>query len=135
MAKEKITYNGKFYSVDKKQIENLMTSLDISKEEAIETYLADEGIVENEEQNALDEIASENYKKIVKKEGAKAKKPKKSRKVKVSEEKQDISNKILQLLQENYGNVEILTKNKLFSVKIGEKILKVNIIEQRPPKN
>jgi hypothetical protein len=30
--------------------------------------------------------------------------------------------------------VEILKKNKLFSVKIGEKILKLDLIEQRPPK-
>lgn len=132
--KIKTDFNGKTYTVEKEQIEVLMKSLDLTFEEAVETYLDDEGILENEEQNALDEKAQKIYKEQSRVDTEKAKKPRKKVERKISDEKADLSEKIYNFLVETYGNVEILKKNKLFSVKIGEKILKLDLIEQRPPK-
>jgi hypothetical protein len=132
--KIKTDFNGKTYTVEKEQIETLMKSLDLTFDEAVETYLDDEGILENEEQNALDEKAQKVYKEQSRVDTEKAKKPRKKVERKISDEKADLSEKIYNFLVETYGNVEILKKNKLFSVKIGEKILKLDLIEQRPPK-
>ena len=132
--KIKTDFNGKTYTVEKEQIEVLMKSLDLTFDEAVETYLDDEGILENEEQNALDEKAQKVYKEQSRVDTEKAKKPRKKVERKISDEKADLSEKIYNFLVETYGNVEILKKNKLFSVKIGEKILKLDLIEQRPPK-
>ena len=132
--KIKTDFNGKTYTVEKEQIEVLMKSLDLTFDEAVETYLDDEGILENEEQNALDEMAQKVYKEQSRVDTEKAKKPRKKVERKISDEKADLSEKIYNFLVETYGNVEILKKNKLFSVKIGEKILKLDLIEQRPPK-
>lgn len=131
---KKVEYNGKTYSVDEKQVFSLMKNLDLTYEDAIEVYLDDEGILENAEQNALDEKASKIYREDNRITTEKAKKPRKTPERKVSDEKRDFSDNIYNFLVENYENVEILKKNKLFSIKIGEKILKLDIIEQRPPK-
>ena len=131
---KKVEYNGKTYSVDEKQVFSLMKNLDLTYEDAIEVYLDDEGILENAEQNALDEKASKIYRESNRVDTEKVKKPRKAPERKISDEKRDFSENIYNFLVENYENVEILKKNKLFSVKIGEKILKLDIIEQRPPK-
>ena len=36
---------------------------------------------------------------------------------------------------ENYENVEVLKENKLIQVKLNGKTFKIDLIEQRPPKN
>ena len=131
---KKVEYNGKTYSVDEKQVFSLMKNLDLTYEDAIEVYLDDEGILENAEQNALDEKASKIYREENRVITEKAKKPRKMPERKVSDEKREFSENIYNFLVENYENVEILKKNKLFSIKIGEKILKLDIIEQSPPK-
>lgn len=132
--KIKTDFNGKTYSVEKEQIEVLMKSLDLTFEEAVETYLDDEGLLENDEQNALDEKAQKIYKEQSRVNTEKVKKPRKKAERKISDEKADLAEKIYNFLTETYGNVEILKKNKLFSIKIGDKILKLDLIEQRPPK-
>jgi hypothetical protein len=71
-------------------------------------------------------------KKIKRYEGNKAgKKQEKPKIVKVSDEKQELFNKILTFLQENYENVDIINKNKLISVKIDNKNFKIDLIQQR----
>lgn len=62
-------------------------------------------------------------------------KEKKAKVVQVSQEKQMLFSEILSNLEDVFReNVQILTQNKLISVKIGEKTFKVDIIEQRKPK-
>ena len=112
-----------------------MKLLEISKEEAVEMWLEDEGYLDNEEQNELDEKA----KKVKIDHGASAidkteKKEKKPREIKVSDEKQALFSEIVEKLAENGRNYEILKENKLICVKIGEKIFKIDLIEQRQPK-
>jgi len=71
-------------------------------------------------------------KKIKRYEGTKQKKKQnKPKNVKVSDEKQELFNKILTFLQENYENVDIINKNKLISVKIDDKKFKIDLIQQR----
>jgi hypothetical protein len=89
---------------------------------------------EDEEQEELDEKASKVkiLKEIVKKS------PKKERKPVVrvvSDEKKALFNEISGFLKRVYGiNTEILTENKLISVRIGDKTFKIDVIEQRKPK-
>lgn len=132
-------FNGKNIRIDDKQLDKLMKSLDLTKEEAIQMYLEDEGYLDNEEQLELDKKAKENGimrtihdAKDVEKEKKKTTKPKT---VKVSDEKQGLFANILENLQENYEKVEILKQNKLIQVQIGEKIFKIDLIEQRLKKD
>lgn len=127
--------NGKNVNIPDKEIEKNMKLLEISKEEAIEMWLEDEGYLDNEEQNELDEKA----KKVKIDHGASAvdkteKKEKKPREIKVSDEKQALFSEIVEKLAENGRNYEIVKENKLICVKIGEKTFKIDLIETRQPK-
>lgn len=127
--------NGKTVNIPDKEIENSMKSLELTKEEAIEMWLEDEGYLDNEEQNELDSKA----KKVKIDHGASAidktqKKEKKPREIKVSDEKQTLFGEIVEKLAETGRNYEILKENKLICVKIGEKTFKIDLIETRQPK-
>jgi hypothetical protein len=126
---------GKTVNIPDKEIEQSMKALDLTKEEAIEMYLEDEGYLDNDEQIELNEKA----KKVKIDHQASAidkteKKEKKVREVKVSDEKQSLFAEIVANLAENGRNYQILKENKLISVQIGEKIFKIDLIEQRTPK-
>ena len=128
--------NGKVVNIPDKEIEQSMKVLELTKEEAIEMWLEDNDYEVNEEQVALDEKA----KKVKIQHGASAvdkqTKEKKERKVVASDEKQALFDNIYHNLVEIYGeNVEIVKENKLLTLKIGQKTFKVDLIEQRPPKN
>ena len=127
--------NGKSVNIPDAEIEKNMKLLEISKEDAIEMWLEDEGYLDNEEQNELDEKA----KKVKINHGAsaidKTQKEKKPRQKVASDEKQALFTEILNTLTGIYGeNVKIEKENKLILVKIGEKCFKVDLIEQRTPK-
>lgn len=127
--------NGKTVNIPDTEIEKNMKLLEISKEDAIEMWLEDEGYLDNEEQNELDEKA----KKVKINHGAsaidKTQKEKKPRQKVASDEKQALFTEILNTLTGIYGeNVKIEKENKLILVKIGEKCFKVDLIEQRTPK-
>lgn len=128
-------FNGKNIVIPDSELNKLMSSLDISQDEAIDLWLCDNGYDEDEEQEELDEKASKV--KILKEIDKKS--PKKERKPVVrvvSDEKKALFNEILIDLRNIYGeNIEVLTENKLISVKINGKSFKIDIIEQRKPKN
>ena len=133
----KYNFNGKTVNIPDVEIEKSMKILDLTKDQAIEMWLEDEGYLDNEEQMELTQKAKEN--KITATihnardtNKSKASKPKT---VKVSEEKQSLFADILGNLQENYENVDILKENKLIQVKLNGKTFKIDLIEQRPPKN
>ena len=117
-----------------KEIDSLMTKLKISKKDAIDLWLCDNNLEEDEEQTELDEKAS----KVRIDKDIIQKKPKKERKKpekKVSDAKKELFNEILSDLEDVYKeNVEVLNENKLISVRIGEKLFKIDVIETRPPK-
>lgn len=127
--------NGRSIVIPDKEIDKLVSSLEISIEDAIDLWLDDNNIETNEIAEELDEKASkvkidrDVIQKLLKKE---RKKPEK----KVSDEKKELFKAIYGHLDEILGDsVEILNENKLISVKIGDKTFKIDIIEQRPSKN
>ena len=128
--------NGKNINIPDSEIKSHMANLQLTEEEAIQLYLEDEGYLDNDELEELDNKA----KKVKIQHGASAvdkneKKEKKPRTVKISDEKQGLFNNIYNFLVETYGgSVEIVKENKLLILKIGEKTFKVDLIEQRPLK-
>ena len=88
------------------------------------------------EKMAQMELNSKNFDHEARASTSKAKDtPKKVHTVKVSDEKKELFNTILQNLTRTIGveseNITVLTDNKLIQVKIGEKIFKIDVIEQR----
>ena len=126
--------NGKSVNIPKSEIEKLMSSLELSEKDAIDLWLCDNNLEEDEEQIELDEKAS----KVRIDKDIIQKKPKKERKKpekKVSDTKKELFSEILSDLENVYkGNVEVLNENKLISVRIGEKLFKIDVIETRSPK-
>lgn len=128
-------FNGKMLNIPDEEIAKAMKNLDLSKEEAIEMWLEDEGYLENEEQENLCKLAKENkITAIIHKASEGKKRQSKPRTVKISDEKQKLFNEILENLYKYNENVEVLKENKLIQVKIGEKVFKIDLIEQRKPK-
>ena len=131
----KYEFNGKMLNIPDEEIEKAMKNLELSKEEAIEMWLEDEGYLENEEQENLCRLAKKNkITATIHKASEGKKRQSKPRTVKISDEKQKLFAEILENLKENHENVEILKENKLIQVKIGEKVFKIDLIEQRKPK-
>ena len=133
----KYNFNGKMLNIPKKEIEKAMKLLDLSQEDAILMWLEDEGYLENEEQNHLCEVAKMNkITQNIHQAGERGRKSsQKPKTVKVSAEKTELFAEILQNLQENHQNVEVLKENKLIQVEINGKVFKIDLIEQRKPKN
>jgi len=128
-------FGGKQIRIPDDEIAVAMKNLGLSEPEAIQMWLEDEGFLDNEEQEALCEKAKEN-KVRVQGEGLKERKPReKPKTVKVSDEKAQLFNEIVENLKENGRNFEISKQNKLILVKINEKVFKIDLIEQRTKKN
>lgn len=128
-------FGGKQIRIPDDEIAVAMKKLGLSEPEAIQMWLEDEGFLDNEEQEALCEKAKEN-KVRVQGEGLKERKPReKPKTVKVSDEKAQLFNEIVENLKENGRNFEISKQNKLILVKINEKVFKIDLIEQRTKKN
>ena len=131
--------NGKVITIPDKEIEKAMQVLELTHDEAIQMWLEDNDYEVNEEQAELDNKA----KQVKIQHGASAvdkeRKTPKERVVKVSDEKKELFDTILQGLGEfstiPKENITILKDNKLISIRIGEKTFKIDLIEQRPPKN
>lgn len=131
----KLTIEGKEVNIPDQEIAKLCKSLEISSQEAVDLWLCDNGYEVNSEQLQLDEKAKRE-RVIPYATSDKSEKTRKPHVTKISDEKQALFAGILANLQEKYAeNVKILKENKLIEVKIGEKTFKVDLIEQRPPKN
>ncbi len=126
-------FNNRNISIPDKEIESLMKSLELSKDEAIDLWLCDHDYDEDEEQTELQEKAKDV--KILHEATSKSeKKPRKPPEKKVSDEKKELFSEIYGHLDEIFGeDVEILTENKLISVKIGDKTFKIDVIQTRTP--
>lgn len=126
--------NKRTVTIPDREIDNYMKSLKISKDEAIELWLDDNDYVVNEERKNLDDKAKKANVKL----GLHAtdeKKERKPRTIHISDEKQLLFNALQTFLTEfcaeDGRKVEILTQNKLFSVKINDKSFKIDIIQSR----
>lgn len=125
-------FNGKNIRIPDTELEKNMRILEISKEEAIQMWLEDEGYLENEEVEALTEKAKEN--KI--NHEAKSAKPRKTvkRERKPDEEKENLIKILAECLEKEGFLVEITNKSKLIEFNVGKNHYKLDLIKQRPPK-
>ena len=136
-GKMRYTLNsGKTITIPDKEIEKMMKKLELSVNEAVETWLSDNGYEINEEQEILDEKAKKVRAVPYASSEKERKKSEKPRTVKVSDEKQLLFSEISTFLTEKYGEkVEIVKENKLIKIKMSEnKTFKVDLIEERPKK-
>ena len=94
-------FNGKSVAIPDAEIDKLVTSLEISQQEAIELWLCDNGYDEDEEQEKLDETAKKVHimKDITPKTAKKVRKPVVKA---VSDEKKTLFSQILRNLQYDY---------------------------------
>ena len=129
--------NGRCVSIPISEIDTIVKKLKISKDEALELWLADNGYEINEEQAELDEKASKVH---INKDAVSESEPKQRKKpeIKVSEEKKWLFDSILQNLTRCNGvgneDIKVLTENKLIEVRINDKIFKIDIIQTRNKK-
>lgn len=127
---------GKVIVIPDAEIKQNMTALELTEQEAVEVWLEDNEYEINEEQAALDEKAKKE--KVGVEAGKGQRKKIEHRTVKISDEKKAVFDTILENLDRceliDRENVSILKENKLIQVKIGEKVFKIDVIEQRPPK-
>lgn len=126
--------SGKTIRIPDDLLAKMQKNLNLSKEEAIEVYLEDEGYLENDEQIELDKKAkaSEITRTI---HGARAESAKKrtvTRKADTTKEGliADLAEWLADIAQE----VKIENIGKLITFKLGEDTFKLDLIRQRKPK-
>lgn len=109
--------------------------LDISIQEAVDMYLADNGVVENTEQNELDTKA----KKVKINHGATEGKERKKveRKREPNEIKRAIISSLINAVNEIEGveNAKITNIEKYIDFAIGDRTFTINLVEHRKPKH
>jgi len=132
-----ILKNGKAVNIPDAEIRANMEVLEIPREEAIQMWLEDNEYEVNEEQTALNEKASK-VKINLNVRSSEPGKTTKERTVKVSDEKKTLFESILANIDRCEGvereNVTVLKENKLIEVRMGDKIFKIDLIEQRKKK-
>lgn len=125
--------NGKSYNIPNEYIEMNMSVLGITQMEAIQMYLEDEGILDNEEQNVLDSKA----KKVKVKKEAKADKPKmprKPREPKADPDKEYIITQLSNFLTTLGIESEITNKAKIVEFNYNNNHYKLDLVRQRAKK-
>ena len=127
-------FKGKKIKIPDEDIKNYMKTLDLTEEEAIETWLDDEGYTENEEVEALTQKAKDNHTNIIH-AGQDVRERKKREKVDREDTvKEDMIKTIAEVMKQ-YGQVEITNKTKIVMIKgLDGETYKIDLIRQRQPK-
>ena len=130
--------NGKVVRIPMTEINKSMTLLGLTKDEAIQMYLEDEGYLENDEQTALERKAKENRitATIHQAKSTEVKqKTQKERVKKADPTKEGIIKAIAEMLPDlNATDIVIVNEGKLITFKIGADEYKVDLIRKRAPK-
>lgn len=127
--------NDKIVKVSTEYVNNMVKNLGISEEEAIITWLEDEGYMENEEQNELDNIAKANKPKIKATTEKPKKKTPKERTQKPNPTKEKIIQNIAEMLENmQVDNLNIENKAKLITFTLDGHDFKLDLVQKRPPK-
>lgn len=132
--------NGKKVKIPDVEIEKSMKALELTKDEAIEMWLEDEGYLDNEEQAELEKKAKDSgILHTIHGAGDKQKRKQTTPKVvKVSDEKKELFSVIRDNLEwfaeETDGKMTVEKENKLIIFEINGKTFKIDLIEQRKPK-
>lgn len=135
---EIVLENEKKVKVSKKYIDNCIEKLDIQLEDALLTWLEDEGYMENEEQQELCNQAKENKsnKVIDAKKDTPKKKTQKERVSKDNPDKEYIVSSIANILGniEEISNLNIENKAKLITFTYKNNDYKIDLVQKRKPK-
>lgn len=128
--------SGKVVNIPDTELQKIVSGLGVTLAEAAQIWVEDAELEINEEQEKLDNSAKSV--KIERDVVVKRKKSEKPRTVKVSDTKQALF-VYMKTALEGYclnhgGNCAVLKENKLISVEIDGKVLKIDLIEQRAPK-
>ena len=131
--------NDKVVKVGKVYIERCIEKLDIDMEDALLTWLEDEGYMENLDQEELCDLAKENKShKVVnaKVEKEPTKKTQKERVAKSNPDKEYIVGVVAEFLEDIVGkdNVNIENKAKLITFTYNGNEYKLDLVQKRPPK-
>lgn len=130
--------SGKVVRVPMAEINKSMALLGLTKDEAIQMYLEDEGYLENEEQTALERKAKENRitATIHQAKSTEVKqKTQKERVKKADPTKEGVIKAIAEMLPDlNATDIVIVNEGKLITFKISADEYKVDLIRKRPPK-
>lgn len=131
--------NGRTIKIPDKDIQNLQTTLELSKEEAIETWLSDNDYISDETVEELTKKAKEN--RITGKiHGAKAETAKKERKPREKKEnplKKEIIKAIYTAIADEItssANTFIRNDEKYIDFTLGDRSFTINLVEHRPKK-
>lgn len=129
-----MTYNlnGKNIRIPDAEIDKNSRLLGITREEAIQMYLEDEGYIENEYVEELTKKAKEA--KIS--HDAKSEKPRKQtkRERKPDEEKENLIEILANALVAEGFEAKVTNKSKIIEFNVGDNHYKLDLIKQRPPK-
>lgn len=128
--------SGKIVRISDEELEKNMKILKISKDEAIQMWLEDEGYLENEEQEALTKKAKENrITATIHQAKSYTKKTQKERCQKEDLTKENLIKTIADSVRK-FGatNIVIENKTKLISFQINDDKFKIDLIRTRPPK-
>ena len=125
---------GKVVQVPNDEVSKLQAQLKLSRSEAVELWLYDEGYIENSEADELTAKAKEN--KVSKGARAEVKqKTQRERVVKEDKVKEAIIQAVAELLPSlNAENVVVEKKGKLITLEVGADKFKLDLIRQSPPK-
>lgn len=125
--------NGKTINIPDAELENSMKILNLSKDEAIQMWLEDEGYAENETVEELTKKAKVN--KVS--HDAKSLTPRKAvkRERKPDEEKENLIEILTNCLKNAGYDAEIVNKSKIIEFNVGENHYKLDLIKQRAKKN
>ena len=127
-------YEGKTYVIEEDEINSLMDKWDITEPEAVELYLNDTEVIENETVTELTNKANKN-RVLTTIHGTKGeKKVRKPREKKVNPLKNSIMSIIVTALTEQYGEINVTNPERSCDFTINGKNFSVNLVEHRPKK-
>jgi hypothetical protein len=132
-----MTYNlnGKNIRIPDAEIDKNSRLLGITREEAIQMYLEDEGYVENEQTAYVEELTKK-AKEAKISHDAKSEKPRKQtkRERKPDEEKENLIEILANALVAEGFEAKVTNKSKIIEFSVGSNHYKLDLIRQRPPK-
>ena len=131
--------NGKVVKAMTSYLENMCIRLDIDMDEAVLTWLEDEGYLENEEQEELCAAAKENKSLAASRKGIRdgAKEKKKvARTIKENPTKEMVISEIFKCIEaiEGTTNIVVENKGKLITFELNNESFKIDLIQIRKPK-
>jgi hypothetical protein len=130
--------SGKVVRIPMAEINKSMALLGLTKDEAIQMYLEDEGHLENDEQIALERKAKENRitATIHQAKSTEVKqKTQRERVKKADPTKEEVIKAIAEMLPDlNATDIVIVNESKVITFKIGAEEFKVDLSRKRPPK-